>query len=66
MQEDRQVKIVYTNYRGETRVRTILPDRIEFGTTQWHPEPQWLLHALDTEKGGARTFALKDVRCWFA
>jgi hypothetical protein len=28
------------------------------------PEPQWLLEAVDTEKGAARTFALKDIHSW--
>lgn len=59
------VYIVYTNYRGETRVRKILPLRLWFGNTKWHPEEQWLLDAYDVEKEANRTFAMKDIRAWF-
>jgi predicted DNA-binding transcriptional regulator YafY len=62
----RVVRILYTNYRNETSVRTILPQRIWFGATPWHKEPQWLLDALDVEKGEQRSFALADVRSWQA
>ena len=63
---EKAVRILYTNYRGETALRTIVPERIYFGSTQWHPEEQWLLEAEDSEKGVMRTFALKDVRAWVA
>lgn len=54
------VTLTYTNWRRETAQRTIVPQRVWFGSTDWHPEPQWLLTALDTEKGADRDFALKD------
>jgi hypothetical protein len=54
------VTLAYTNWRGETAQRTIVPQRVWFGSTDWHPEPQWLLTALDAEKGAERDFALKD------
>lgn len=58
------VVIDYTNWRGERGERTIRPDRIYWGTTDWHPQPQWLLDAFDAEKGQLRTFAMKDVHSW--
>jgi len=66
MQDEKAVRVLYTNYRGETALRTIVPERMYFGSTEWHPEPQWLLEALDLEKGQNRTFAMKDVRAWVA
>ena len=54
------IKLTYTNYRGETSERLILPKGVWFGATKWHPEPQWLLHALDCEKQAVRDFALSD------
>ncbi|ELT48553.1 hypothetical protein D584_13934 [Brucella intermedia M86] len=54
------VMVLYTNYRGETSERTITPIRPWFGSTEWHPEPQWLLRAYDHNKGAERDFALKD------
>ena len=64
MQDEKTVRVLYTNYRGETALRTIVPERLFFGSTEWHPEPQWLVEALDVEKGQNRTFAMKDVRAW--
>ena len=63
--EAKPVTIVYTNYRGETAVRKILPKTLFFGSTEYHPEPQWLLTAQDLEKNAERTFAVKDIRAWF-
>lgn len=64
MDEERAVRILYTNYRGETGLRRIVPERIHFGSTEWHSEPQWLLDALDVEKNAKRSFAMKDIRAW--
>ena len=58
------VVVVYTNYRGETALRKIVPKRIWFGNTEWHPEDGWLLDAYDIEKGAERSFAMKDIRLW--
>lgn len=52
--------VTYTNWRGETAVRRIVPLRVWFGSTAWHPEPQWILTALDVDKDKERHFALKD------
>jgi hypothetical protein len=64
--QEQIVSIVYTNYRGETALRRVLPRRIWFGSTEYHGEPQWLLHASDVERNVERTFAMKDVRAWFS
>ncbi|MER9875619.1 hypothetical protein [Mesorhizobium sp. M0195] len=53
------LKLAYTNWRGETSIRTITPDKVYYGTTEWHPEPQWLLTAYDHDKLAVRDFALK-------
>lgn len=59
-----EVVIRYTNYRGETADRRIVPIRIRFGSTEWHPEGQWLLEAFDLDRDATRAFALKDVLEW--
>jgi predicted DNA-binding transcriptional regulator YafY len=64
-QGNQSVRIVYTNYRGETAMREIVPQRIWYGKTEWHPDEQWLLDAVDLEKGAPRSFAMKDIRAWF-
>ena len=62
--EQKRIRISYTNWRGETSERLILPVKIWFGSTQWHKDEQWLLNALDIEKNEERDFALKDVHMW--
>ncbi|MBL8179991.1 MAG: hypothetical protein JNL64_00085 [Blastocatellia bacterium] len=59
------VRILYTNYRGETAVREVIPKHLWFGETEWHSERQWLLSAYDLEKRADRDFAVKDIRSWF-
>lgn len=60
----RLVRIDYTNWRGERSTRLISPLLITFTSNEWHAEPQWLLSALDVDKGVVRTFALKDIHSW--
>ncbi len=55
------VDIGYTNWRGEYAVRRIIPVRVWFGSTDWHPAPQWMLTAIDVEKGAERDFAVADI-----
>jgi hypothetical protein len=61
---DAPITMTYRNYRGEVAQRTVVPTRIWFGSTDWHPEPGWLMSAYDLEKGSDRDFALAD--CQFA
>lgn len=64
MGEIKEVKILYTNWRGETAVRKIIPKEIVFASTEWHPEEQWLLVAFDVDKQADRSFAIKDIKTW--
>ncbi len=64
MEQSKTVTIVYTNYKGVTGTRRIVPIEIIFGHNEWHTEDQWLMRALDLEKNAERTFALKDIKSW--
>lgn len=68
MSESASVTILYTNWRGETAVRRISPwdraSRLWFGSTEWHPEPQWLLSARDVEKDALRDWPLSGIKAW--
>lgn len=55
------LRFLYRNWRGETRERSAIPIGFRFGSTQWHPEPQWLMLARDTEKSAMREFAVRDM-----
>ena len=55
------VTIDYTNWRGDRRMRTVRPLRIEWGSNKWHVAPQWLLVAHDHEANSERTFAMQNI-----
>lgn len=64
MEEPKAVLIDYTNYRGERKRYRVRPVGFDWGTTQYHTEPQWLMRALDLDRQVERTFAMKDVHSW--
>lgn len=55
------LKIKYTNWRGETEERKIVPDSIYYGANKFHPQAGWLIGAIDTESGKHRTFSMRDM-----
>ena len=59
-----RVRIVYTNWRGVTTVREIIPIKLYLGSTEYHPKKQWLLKAYDTYKKEHRHFSMKDIKRW--
>lgn len=60
------IKMRYKNWRGEVAVRTVIPQRIYWGSTEWHPQEQWLLEVLEVDKHVTRVFAVADIQEWFA
>lgn len=64
MNENQIVEIVYTNWKGVTAKRRIVPKNIFYGSTEWHNEEQWLLNAFDIDKQADRAFAIKDIKSW--
>lgn len=55
------LRFEYKNWQGQTAVRTVMPIKIWYGTTEFHPEEQYFLKALDVEKKEERDFAVKDI-----
>lgn len=64
MEDNKIVRILYTNWKGETAYRKIIPKSIEFKATEWHKEAQWILNAFDVNKQADRGFAIKDIKEW--
>ena len=56
-----EVQFTYTNWRGVTRERRASFSLLQFGATEYHPEPQLLLYGYDLEKKASRTYAVKDI-----
>ena len=55
------LRFIYRNWRGDVAERAVRPLRIWFGSTEWHPKPQWLLRAIDLDKGAERDFAIGEI-----
>lgn len=64
MNTPEEVCFEYTNYRGVRATRTVKPIQIWFGMNEYHPHPQWILTALDMERGVERHFAMRDITNW--
>lgn len=62
--EDIAVHVNYINWKGQFSLRKIIPLSMRYGSTEYHPEQQWLLHVWDVEKRGYRDYSLKDIREW--
>ena len=60
------VPIIYRNWRGEVAERRIVPAGWWHGSTEWHPEPQWLMTADEPDNGKRRDFAASGILAWGA
>lgn len=59
---DKTLRFTYTNYRGETAEREVVPMDFWFGESFFHTGPQWFLKAFDVEKATIRDFAMADIK----
>ena len=56
----------YRNWRGEVSNRTVVPQQVFVGRSQWHPQVQWMLLAHDLDRGSLRCFAMNDILEFYA
>lgn len=61
---EEEVRIHYTNWRGETSWRRIIPRKLYHGTSEFHEGEKYLLDAFDVEKRVMRTFLMEDIFPW--
>lgn len=64
LEERSTASIRYRNHRGEEAVRRVLPDRIWYGSSPYHPGDQWFLKAWDFDKQAERDFAMAGILSW--
>jgi len=53
--------IEYKNWKNEVNIRTIIPQEVWFGNTEFHHTEQWIMKAYDVNKQAMRDFAIKDI-----
>lgn len=55
------IKVRYTNHRGETRIREIIPIRFAYKNSTFHSGgPEYIMECWDVEKRAMRDYSLKD------
>lgn len=57
----KRIAFTYKNYRGEMSHRTVTIIGVDYGATEWRPEPGFLMSALDEKKAQERKFAMCDM-----
>ena len=57
-----KIQFEYTNWKGVTGTREIEVGELYYGSTEYHPKPQWLLEGYDLGKKANRLFAMSDMR----
>lgn len=55
------IEFGYRNWRGEVETRTALVQAIEWGATEWHHRPGWLMRAFCLSRGAERLFAMAEM-----
>ncbi len=51
----------YTNHKGVTEYRRVLPISMWFGCTAWHPEAQWFVKAFCLDRQATRDFTMSGI-----
>ena len=51
----------YKNYTGKKAERIVIPMATFYGTTEYYPEKQWLMHGWDCDRNDYRTFAFSNI-----
>ena len=58
---ERSVYVIYRNWRGSVDLRHIIPQYVEWGTTEYHKTPGWLMTVFDLDRDCQRTFTMRDI-----
>ena len=60
----RAVRFTYTNNRGQTGTRRVIPLGIAYDRNEWNTEPQWLMTGWDLDRQAIRVYAMRLIRDW--
>lgn len=56
------VEFEYRNHVDNYELRRVVPVSLSWGTTEFYPEPTWLLRAWDIERTDWRVFNWKNIQ----
>lgn len=57
------LNFLYTNYKGETSLRSVVTPQLEYTTSEYHNDgkPCWLMLAWDLDKDDWRSFDILQI-----
>jgi hypothetical protein len=56
-----RLRFAYTNWQNENEIRNVIVVGLQYGSNEWHPEPQWFVHCWDPSRKNYRSFALAKI-----
>lgn len=65
IQPGKMIAFRYTNWEGKVADRRVQVAGFAWGSSKWHPNPGWLMLAVDVDRGVTRLFemaAMENVR----
>jgi hypothetical protein len=62
--DTKTVVIDYTNWHGKRGNKRIRPTGIAFMSNEYHPNPCWMLLAVDLDIMDDRTYPFKNIHSW--
>lgn len=54
-------RFTYKNHRGEVSERHVRFEGVDYGSNDFHTEPQFFLHCFCYDKNAPRSFAVSDI-----
>lgn len=59
--EPTNITFDYVNWKGNRVTRHVEARGVRFGTSEYYPEPGWLLDGIDTDKNVERTYKMSNM-----
>lgn len=63
-EETPTLRFICKNWKGVIGTRNVIPQRVYYGSTEFHKEEQWLMITYDLDKQAERIYALKNIIEW--
>ena len=62
--DNKKVRLSYTDWFNETKNYIITPKIMYWGSTNYYPDVQWLMIAVNEETQEEEVFTLRSIHSW--
>lgn len=59
--EPHVIEFDYVNWKSNRGHRKVEVRGIRFGTSEWYPQPTWLMSGIDLDKGERREYKMANM-----